>query len=148
MVLDWHEFVYALCKISPSLMLEDPEIIFVLLNGLLVPLACFLSLSVSNPWLFCLVLGAYIKWLGHFLLSQPRGKNASSELPHGRIHFSLILREWGKEASSSLPCHIACLFSQLPLVAFPHLLLYIVTWGANSRRQLTIRWVWRTEITH
>lgn len=44
--LDWHEFFYALCKISPSLVLEDPA---VLLNGLLVPLACFLSPLVSNP---------------------------------------------------------------------------------------------------
>lgn len=52
--LYWHEFNYTLCKISPSLMLEGPELTFVLLNGLLVPLACFLSLSVSNPGLFCL----------------------------------------------------------------------------------------------
>lgn len=47
--LDWHKFFYALCQISPSLMLEDPEVTFVLLNGLLVPLAHFLSLSVSSP---------------------------------------------------------------------------------------------------
>lgn len=51
--LYWHEFNYTLCKISASLMLEGPELTFVLLNGLLVPLACFLSVSVSNPGLFC-----------------------------------------------------------------------------------------------
>lgn len=45
----YYEFLYALCKISPGLMLEDPEVTFVLINGLLVPLACFLSLSISNP---------------------------------------------------------------------------------------------------
>lgn len=47
--LDCHEFIYDFCKISPSLLLEDSEVTFVLLNAPLVNVACFLSLSVFNP---------------------------------------------------------------------------------------------------
>lgn len=44
--LDCHEFIYDFCRISPGLQLEDKEVTFVLLNALLVHLACFLPLSV------------------------------------------------------------------------------------------------------
>lgn len=43
--LDCHEFIYDFCRISPSLQLEDTEVIFVLLNALVVHVACFLPLS-------------------------------------------------------------------------------------------------------
>lgn len=47
--LDCHEFIYDFYKISPSFLLEDSEVTFVLLNAPLVHVACFLSLSVFNP---------------------------------------------------------------------------------------------------
>lgn len=47
--LDCHEFIFDFYKISPSFLLEDSEVTFVLLNAPLVHVACFLSLSVFNP---------------------------------------------------------------------------------------------------
>lgn len=96
--LDCHEFIYDFCRISPSLQLEDTEVTFVLLNALLIHLACFLSLSVFNPWVFC-PSDKCLHYMVRLLLQSQLSGEKPHWITHGVIKFLLILGEWEKEAS-------------------------------------------------